>query len=102
MRVYNASDIAYSEGKERGFIITNLNSISASIKSIITEVRLNRTNSSTNATNIQNNAVQEWTTALRPTTSPTKIVIGINTTTNKLNHTRDGGATWYNADGTAA
>lgn len=47
------------------------------------------------------NNVGSWATASRPTITPTSRHIGINTDTNKLEHTADSGTTWYNADGTA-
>ncbi|MDM8548289.1 hypothetical protein QUF61_17495 [Candidatus Venteria ishoeyi] len=43
MRTYDAMNIGYAEGQSRGFFATNLNAISASIKSIISQVRVNGT-----------------------------------------------------------
>jgi polyhydroxyalkanoate synthesis regulator phasin len=42
MRTYNITDISYAEGQERAFLISNFTSISASIKSLISEIRTNR------------------------------------------------------------
>jgi len=41
MRDYNILNVGYDEGEERSFIINNLNAISASIKSIISQARVN-------------------------------------------------------------
>jgi hypothetical protein len=101
MKQYNVSGLNFIEQMER-FVVNNLTAISQSISGIITQIRSNRASIDENAISIVNNTVQEWTTALRPTILPTQIAVGINTTTNKLNHTRDGGTTWYNADGTVA
>jgi len=101
VKQYNVSWLNFID-QIQDFTFSNLTSLSQSISSLITQIRVNKASIATNVTDIQNGKIQEWTTALRPSTSPTLIVVGINTTTNKLNHTRDGGTTWYNADGTAA
>ena len=84
------------------FLIDNLNNVSASINSILTQVRSNSNFSSDNAKSITNASIGAWTTANRPTSTVNTNVIGINTTTGNLNYTTDNGATWSNYDGTAA
>jgi len=99
MREYNPVSVDMPQDRLRDFIINNLNAISASIKSILTQVRVNKKGVD-NA--IQASTIQAWTTANRPTQTTNLNVIGINTTTGNLNYTTDNGATWKNYDGTAA
>jgi len=54
MRIFNITNADYSEGAERGFIITNLNAISASIKSIISQVRANKASSTKEIEDLKN------------------------------------------------
>jgi len=102
MREYNPVSVEMPQDRLKEFIVNNLNAVSAAIKSILTQARLNRTNIATNTESIANASLQAWTTANRPTQTNNLNVIGINTTTGFLNYTTDGGATWKNYDGTAA
>ena len=102
MRIYNPTKLNF--GTERIFemCVDNFNAISASIKSIVAQVRGNRDNLASLTITVSNGTVEAWATVDRPVTTPNAVTIGINTTTNKLNLTYDGGTTWYNADGSAA
>jgi len=84
------------------FCVRNLTNISQSIRTIMTAVNRSRADIATHTTYIESTKLEAWTTANRPASLAMDNYIGINTTTNKLNHTIDGGATWYNADGTVA
>jgi len=102
VREYNPVSVDMPQDRLKEFIVNNLNAISASIKSILTQARINRTNIATNTESIANASLEAWTTANRPVQTNNLNVIGINTTTGNLNYTTDGGATWKNYDGTAA
>lgn len=79
-------------------LVNNFQSISASIVDIVDTVTSNRNRVKV----LEDSPIATFTTAGRPTRTEKKVFWGINTTTNKINHTRDGGVTWYNADGTGA
>lgn len=102
MRNYTPISLNVTGDNIRGMLINNLNAISASILSIITAVRGNTANIAANAVETDGLRIQSYTTVARPTSTTNATMIVINETTNKLNHTRDSGTTWYNADGTGA
>jgi hypothetical protein len=97
MKEYNP--VSLDLGSIKTLVIENLNVISTSIKTVVTQVRSND-KKTTQA--IEDASIQAWTTTNRPTSTNNLNVIGINTTTGNLNYTTDGGATWKNYDGTAA
>ena len=101
MRIYRPVDVALASKHTTSFIINNLNAISSSILSIISAVRVNNGRIDQTNSVLEERALGSWITADRPTSTPTEVVMGINTTTNKIEHTVDGGTTWYNADGSA-
>jgi hypothetical protein len=98
MKIFNITNIHFGTDRIKEFCINNFNSIGSSIKSIVTEVRSNSTKISV----LESKVTESWETTERPDVTDSEITIGINTTTNKLNHSIDGGSTWYNADGTVA
>jgi len=79
-------------------IVNNLQLISASILDIISVVARDRDRVKA----LESQEIITFTTTGRPTSTEKTVVFGVNTTTNKINYTIDGGATWYNADGTGA
>jgi len=101
MKEYKVADLQFISDLTN-FSVRNLTSISQSIRTLITAITRNRNDVATNTTNIADMAINAWSTVDRPTSVSLDNYIGINTTTNKLNHTIDGGTTWYNADGTLA
>ena len=101
MKEYKVSSLNFISNLQ-DFCERNFISISQSITTIITAINVNRSRIGTNTLYIENTRLNAWTTTNRPAILPVSNYIGINTTTNKLNHTIDGGTTWYNADGTAA
>ena len=102
MKIFNIVNIDYGSDRLKEFCINNFNAISASIKSIVSQVRVNKGNITKTNVDLSNIKVQAWTTATRPTKTPNIVTIGINTTTGNINYTTDSGATWKNYDGTAA
>ena len=102
MKTYGVSGLNFAKEQITEFFINNLNSISASIKSIITQVRRNSDNIDKINVNLVNVTIQAWSTTDRPTNTGNDVTIGVNTTTGKINYTTDGGSTWFNYDGTAA
>ena len=96
MKIYNVTD-RNRIGDIALFAERNLESVSGSILSII-----NRVNNLARSLATKNDKIEAWATTDRPTVTKERITLGINLTTNKTNHTVDGGTTWYNADGTAA
>ena len=101
MRIYKPIDVALSSKSTTTFIINNLNAISSSILSIISAVKVCRGVGDYNTQSISDNRIGSWATSDRPTKTVNDVTMGVNTTTNKIEHTVDGGTTWYNADGSA-
>jgi len=101
MRRYSVTDLPRIKDIQN-FARRNLESVSVSVADIISVVTQLRSRVASAEASISNDAIRAYTTTLRPTSTANLNTIIINTTTNKLNHTIDGGTTWYNADGTAA
>ena len=97
MKKYIPINLGFDKGDVLS-LVNNFKAISTSILDIISKVNSNEKR----VVVIENKTIATFTTALRPTKTETTVFWGINTTTNKINHTRDGGTTWYNADGTGA
>lgn len=95
MKEYTPAGMSTPSERIREFIINNFNGISSSIKSILTQVRINKND-------IENITIQAWPTTNRPKSTPESISVGINTTTGSINYTTDSGKNWKNYDGTAA
>jgi hypothetical protein len=95
MREYIPVGLHVGSDNVKEFVINNLNAISASIKSILTQVRSNKDS-------IGDAEIRAWTTAQRPKSTKNTVVIGVNLTTGNLNYTTDSGKNWKNYDGTAA
>jgi hypothetical protein len=102
MREYKPTVQNASSDNMFRIVVENFNAISSSIKSILTQARINKDSISANGVRIDNVTLQAWTTANRPTNTPNLVTMGINTTTGNINYTTDGGANWKNYDGTAA
>lgn len=102
MRIFNIVNIDYGSERLREFCINNFNAVSSSIKSIVSQVRVNKDNISKTNVDLNSIRVEAWTTANRPTNTVNAVTIGINTTTGNINYTTDSGTTWKNYDGTAA
>ena len=97
MKKYTPINLGFKAGDVVS-IKNNLKAISSSILSVVSFY--DRTDA--RVSSLEENVVTTWTTATRPTKTNKTTYIGINTTTNKLEYTYDGGSTWYNADGTTA
>ena len=101
LRGYNVTDLQRIKDIE-AFVKRNLDNVAIGVNEAVNVLGAVRNSLVKLRTDVENDALKAYTSTTRPSSTKNTNVIIINTTTNKLNHTRDGGTTWYNADGTAA
>jgi hypothetical protein len=89
-------------GDLTNFVSRNFDSVAIGMAEVVNVLRQVRTGLALARTDIENDSLKAYTTTNRPTNTKNLNTLIVNTTTNKLNHTIDGGTIWYNADGTVA